>query len=142
MVLGVIGYIPEYRGVTGTPPGVIGPHGPKVVEEERQPEVARSPPCPNLIWKREGGGDPLLLPSLHLLLPPSPSWNRKGGGNPAWTGSPSRTPSLGAHPLGPASPSPPLYTGARGHPNTHKFSLNRVRCPLHSYTPRAYHRSA
>ena len=46
MVPGVIGYIPEYRGVTGTPPGVIGPHGPKVVEEERQQEVACGPLAP------------------------------------------------------------------------------------------------
>ena len=58
MVPGVIGYIPEYRGVTGTPLEAIGPHGPKVVEEERQQKVARSPPCPNPNWEREGGRPP------------------------------------------------------------------------------------
>ena len=72
MVPGVIGYIPEYRGVTGTPPGVIGPHGPKVVEEERQQEVAHGPPFPNPNWERGGGAAPfsflLSTSSFPLLL--------------------------------------------------------------------------
>ena len=113
MVPGVIGYIPKYWGVTGPPPGVIGPHGPKVVEEERQQEVARSPPCPNPKWEREGGAAPLLLPSLHLLLPPSPSWNRKGGQNLLGVG----LPPMGAPPpLSRPSSSTPLYTWPEGTP--------------------------
>ena len=59
-------------GVIGTPPGVIGPHGPKVVEEERQKEVARSPPFPNLNWKGKGVRPPfsflLSTSSFPLLL--------------------------------------------------------------------------
>ena len=63
-----------YRSTGGLPepPGVIGPHGPKVVEEERQQEVARGPPCPNPNWEREGGGGPfsflLSTSSFSLLL--------------------------------------------------------------------------
>ena len=112
MVPGVIGYIPEYRGVTGTPRGYWASWA-QVVEEERQQEVARSPPCPNPNWEREGGAAPLLLPSLHLLLPPSPSWNRKGGQNLLGVG----LPPLGA-PLPLAGPIllPPLYTEERGTP--------------------------
>ena len=71
MVPGVIGYIPEYQGVTGTPPGVIGPHGPKVVEEERQQEVACSPLAPIQIGKGKGARPPfsfLLSTSSSPLL--------------------------------------------------------------------------
>ena len=53
------GHLSEYRGVTGTPPpqgGFIGPHGPKVVEEERQQEVARGPLAPIRIGNGKGGG--------------------------------------------------------------------------------------
>ena len=111
MVSGVIGYIPEYRGVTGTPPGVIGPHGPKVVEEERHQEVARGPLAPIRIGKGKGAAAPLLLLSLHLLLPPSPSWNKKGGQNLLVVGlpplgSPNCTRRGVAPPLSFLSPSP------------------------------------
>ena len=55
MVSGVMGYIPEYRGVTGTPQGVNGPHGPEVE-------------------KRRGGQGRPCAPS-----PSSPNWTRRGG---------------------------------------------------------------
>ena len=49
-------------------------------------------------------------------------------------------PSLGRPPLPLAS----LYTGAGGHPMTHKLIygsfLSRVRCPLHHIPPRSYRR--
>ena len=68
MVPGVIGYIPEYQGVTGTPRGVNGPHGPKV--EQRRGGQGRprapSPSSPN--WTRRGAAPP--FPSS--LPPPSP----------------------------------------------------------------------
>ena len=80
MVPGVIGYIPEYRGVTGTPPGVNGPLGPKV--EKRRGGQGRprapSPPSPN--WTRREGRRPP-FPFSPLSLPsPSPTWTRKGRG--------------------------------------------------------------
>ena len=43
MVLGVIRYISEYRGVTGTLPGLLGLMG-LVVEERRHAKVWRAPP--------------------------------------------------------------------------------------------------
>ena len=108
MVPGVIGYILEYRGVTGTPPpggGVIGPHGPKVVEEERQQEVARSPPCPNPNWEREGGVAPLLLVGIG-----------KGGQNLLGVG----LPPLGTPPpLGRPPPPSSLYIRRRRAPHRH-----------------------
>ena len=69
MVPGEIGILPEYRGVTGTPRGVNGPHGPKV--EKRKGSQGRprapSPPSPN--WtRREGRRPPLLSPFLPPLL--------------------------------------------------------------------------
>ena len=64
-----------YTGVPGgyrNPPGVIGPHGPKVVEEERQHEVARSPLAPIQIGKEKGARPPfsflLSTSSFPLLL--------------------------------------------------------------------------
>ena len=57
MIPGVIGYIPEYRGVTGSPPGINGPTW-ALVEKRR-------------------GRPPFLL--LLLLFPPSPNPTRKGG---------------------------------------------------------------
>ena len=66
MVLGVIGYIPEYRGVTGTPPGVIGPHGPKwweMIGGRRWPPLPQSE-----LGKGRGRGPP--SPSFS---PPPPS---------------------------------------------------------------------
>ena len=69
MVPGVIGYIPEYRGVTRTPRGGYWALWAQVVEEERRQEVARDPPCPNPNWEREGGGGPPSPSFSHLLLP-------------------------------------------------------------------------
>ena len=43
MVPGVIEYIPEYRGVTGTPRRLLGLMG-QVVEERRQDKAGRAPP--------------------------------------------------------------------------------------------------
>ena len=65
-----------------------------------------APLAPIRIGKGKGAAAPLLLPSLHLLLPPSPSWNRKGGGaNLLGVG----LPPLGrASPLGRPSPPSPL----------------------------------
>ena len=75
MVPGVIGYIPEYRGVTGTPSGVIGPHGPKWWKR-RGGQGAAAPPSPN--WTRRGAAPPLSFPPLSpSLSSPTPTW--KGG---------------------------------------------------------------
>ena len=78
MVPGVIGCIPEYRGVTGTPLGVNGPHGPRW-EEIGAARVGRAPPLP-LVRIGLGGGaaPPSFLPPLPLPFPP-PSRSRKGG---------------------------------------------------------------
>ena len=46
IVPGEIGILPEYRGVTGTPPGVIGPTWALKGEEERRQEVAARPSPP------------------------------------------------------------------------------------------------
>ena len=66
MFSGSFGHIPEYRGVTGTPPGrlmgLLGPNG----EEEGRPKWGRSP-SPIRIGR--GAGPPFLLSlSLFLLL--------------------------------------------------------------------------
>ena len=61
MVPGVIGYIPEYRGVTGTPRGVNGPSWALVEERRRRPSGGCAPPKPNPNWV---GGRPPFLPSL------------------------------------------------------------------------------
>ena len=68
MVPGVIGYIPEYRGVTGTPRGVNGPHGPKV--EKRRGGQGRPRAPPPLVRIGQGGGRPPFLPPLSPFLPP------------------------------------------------------------------------
>ena len=70
--------VPE--GVTGTPGRTNGLLWALVEKREGSQEVAHGPPCPNPNWTRRRGGGPPLLPSLHLLLPSSPSWNRKGRG--------------------------------------------------------------
>ena len=56
MVPGVIGYIPEYRGVTGTPRGLLGLMG--------------RGPSPQSELDKEGGGGapPFLSPSLSFPL--------------------------------------------------------------------------
>ena len=102
-----------------------------VEKREGIQEVARGPPCPSLNCTREGGGGPPLLPSLHLLLPPSPTPTRKGGvllpvgvGLPPW-----RSLLLGW-------PPPPLllYIRGQGAPLDTQVDLliysSRVRCPL------------
>ena len=43
MVPGVIGYIPEYRGVTGTPPGEVMGHMGLSGEREGRPGQAARP---------------------------------------------------------------------------------------------------
>ena len=129
-----------YTGVPGgyrNPPEVIGPHGPKWWKRRGGQEVARGPPCPNPNWEREAGAAPLLLPSLHLLLPPSPSWNRKGGQNLLGVG----LPPLGAPPpLGRPSPPPPFIYGGGGHPIDTTFNLLDLLAvcgaPLHHSPPR------
>ena len=107
-----------YRSTGGLPepPGGYWASWAQVVEEEMRQEVACGPPCPNPIGKGKGAAVPLLLPSLHLLLPPSPSWNRKGGQNLLGVGLP---------PLGrtssswPAPPPPLLYIHGQGAPHRH-----------------------
>ena len=68
MVLGVIGYIPEYQGVTGTPRrllGLMGPIGGRGEAAKGQPRAR--PPKSEL--DKEGGGAPLFLsPSLSFPL--------------------------------------------------------------------------
>ena len=60
---GVIGYMPEYRGVTGTPRrllGLMGPIGGRGEAAKGQPH-APSLPSPN--WTRKVGGRPPFLSS-------------------------------------------------------------------------------
>ena len=78
MVPGVIGYIPEYRGVTGTPRGVNGPHGPKVEKRRGGQGRPRAPPPLVQIGQGGGGVGPLSFPPLSpSLSSPTPTW--KGG---------------------------------------------------------------
>ena len=116
MVPGVIGYIPEYRGVTGTPRGVYWAYWALVGEEEgwQGRPRAPSPLSPNRTRKR-GRRPPFLFSPSPFLL----QQGKRGSPTPGG----SRTPP-GA-PLGPAAPPPlpPLYTEARGHPMTHKLIL-------------------
>ena len=94
---------------------------------------APSPPSPN--WTRREGGAPLsFLSSLPSFPPPTPTRKR---GSPTPGGS--RTPPWRALPWPAASSSlAPLYTGAGGHPMTHKFIygsfLSHVRCPPPPYS--------
>ena len=75
-----------YIGETGgllevrNPSGVIGPHGPKWWKRRGDRRWRAAPLAAIRIGKGKGAAGPLLLPSLHLLFPPSPSWNRKGRG--------------------------------------------------------------
>ena len=70
MVPGVIGYIPEYQGVTGTPPPpqVIGPHEPKWCKR-RGGQGAAARPSPKSELDKEGGRrPPFLSPPLSFPL--------------------------------------------------------------------------
>ena len=67
MVPGVVGYIQEYQGVTGTPTprrlmGLMGPNGGRGEPAKGQP---RAPP-PKSELDKEGGGAPLSFPPLSL----------------------------------------------------------------------------
>ena len=68
MVPGVIGYIPEYRGVTGTPRRLLGLMGPSGGRGEVTKGQPRAPPSPKSELDKEGGGAPL-FPSPPLSLP-------------------------------------------------------------------------
>ena len=78
MVPGVIGYIPEYRGVTGTPPDYWASWA-QVVEEERRPRGSRAPLPPKFELDKEEGGAPLSFPPLSpSLSSPNPTRKREG----------------------------------------------------------------
>ena len=69
MVPGVIGYIPEFRGVTGTPRRLLGlmdPIGGRGEEAKGQPHA----PPPKSELDKEGGRRPPFLPPLSPFLPP------------------------------------------------------------------------
>ena len=106
--------------------GLIGPYG----KEGKGPQGWPHPsPWSGSNWTREGGRP---LPSFSFSLPLF--LFHMGGGILLGLGSPSRTPHLVRPLLGPASSSlAPLYTGAGGHPMTHKLIygsfLSRVWCP-------------
>src|SRR4051812_20693840 len=112
MVPSEIGILLEYRGVTGTPPGVNGPIW--ALREKRRGGQGRprapSPPSPNRT--RKGGA---LFP-----FPLSPSFSYKARERSPTPGG-SRTPP-GA-PLGgrPRLPLPSFIYGAGGHPRTRKL---------------------
>ena len=136
IVPGEIGILPEYREVTGTPRGVIGPTWASRDKREGGRRGPRAPPLPSPNRTREGGGAPPPFLPLFLLFPPF-SYSYLERGSPTPSGS--RTPPRGA-PSRPAASSPlaPLYTGAGGTPKTHKLIygsfLSRVRCPLPPYS--------
>ena len=64
MVPGEFEHIPEYRGVTGTPPGLNGPTWALVEEREGGQEVGRAPQAQSELGG--GPGPPFLPPSLPL----------------------------------------------------------------------------
>ena len=103
----------EYQGITGTPRGVNGPHGPKVEKRrgcQGRPR-APSPPSPN--WTRREGRRPPFLPLLSPFLPPLLLGQGKEGVLlPVGVGLPLARPLLAGRPL----PLAPLYTGAGGTP--------------------------
>ena len=104
MVPGVIGYIPEYWGFTGTPRRLMGLMGPSGGRGEAAKGQPRAPP-PKSELDKEGGGrrPPFLSPSLSF---PLLSYSNKEGGSPTPGGS--RTPH-GAHQGWPAPPPPLLF---------------------------------
>ena len=127
-----------YRNPPGKLMGLMGHSG---EEEAGQGEVAPPPMGPN--WLGEGGDAPLAFSySLSLFLFPS-LLLRKGKEFLLGLGSPSRTPYTWRAPRGPASLPPSFIHVGRGHPKgTPRFVLAVCGAPLHSYTPRSYHRSA
>ena len=123
--------VPEsYGNSPGSIWALLGHTG---IEERGRKEGGAQPPSgPN--WTRGAA------PFSFFLSPSFPfSYSNKGGGILLGLGSPSRTPHLVRPLLGPASSSlAPLYTGAGGHPMTHKLIygsfLSRVRCPPPPYS--------
>ena len=79
-----------------------------------------APPLPNPKWTRGGGVAPL-FPSSSPSFPLSPTPLEGKGGESYYERSPSRTPPSWRITLGPASSSPPLYTGVGGTPKAHKL---------------------
>ena len=114
MVPGVIGYIPEYRGVIGTPRGVNGPHGPKVEK------------------RRGGQGRPRPPPRV-------PSWTRIGGGG-ATSPIPFPLLSFGLSPLFPYGPIRPIYSTAnsRNSPVLRKIPESLETFPMSEYSRPIY----
>ena len=83
MVPGEIGILPEYREVTGTPRGVIGPTWASREKREGGRRGPRAPPLPSPNRTREGGRRPPfpsplppLSPLLLLLLGKKESYSR------------------------------------------------------------------
>ena len=110
-VSGQFGHLPEYRGITGTPPGVNGPTW--AMREKRRAGQGRprapSPSSPN--WTRRGGGAPLSFLSSLPSFPLSYLDKEKEGVLlPVGVGLLPGAPPPGWPPL----PLDPLYTGAGG----------------------------
>ena len=106
MVPGVIGYIPEYWGVTGTPRGLLGLMGPSGGRGEAAKGQLRAPPPQSELDKEGGGAPPFLSPSL-LPSPLLVQQGREGVLLPVGVGL------LLARPSWPAAP-PPLLLYIRG----------------------------
>ena len=130
----IIGVPEGYRN----PPGTNGPLWVLVGREEGPQGAGRAHPPLGPNWTRVRGRRPPFLP-FPLFLPSSPS---SLGGILLGLGV-----LVGLLPLGAPyrAGRPPLssfiYRG-RGTPKHNSCSLSRVRCPLHSLTPRSYRRSA
>ena len=125
----------ELREFTG---GSIGPYWALVKRREGpQGEAARPH---GLVRIGLGGGGAPLFPSPSPPPSLSPPLG-KGRGLQLGLGILVGLP-LARAPLWSASSPPPLYTDARAPQRHTKSSLSRVRCPLHSYTPRSYCHSA
>ena len=113
-VFQVISEKPESRRVTGTLPGeVMGHMG---LSGERERGSQGGPRASPLVRIGQGVQPPFPSPSPPLSFSPTPT--RKGGvllpvgvGLPPWR----------AHLLAGRLPLAPLYTGAGGHPRTHKL---------------------
>ena len=132
------GILPEYRGVTGTPPprgGNHGPHGPWERRGANPQRGAHPPPKGSPIRKERGPDPPFPLPLLSFPISPSVGRKRWGGGLllglgvqvglPPWRAPPGRRP-----------PPPLLYIRGQGAPQRHiNCSLSRVRCPPPQFTP-------